>query len=58
MVRRLTEAVDRLVEKENPADEIARLKADLDSLGVQYHPRHGADKLRALLDEALQGQAA
>lgn len=51
-------ASDQSAASPGPADEVSRLKAELDRLGVGYHPRHGLEKLRSLLDEAQQSQAA
>lgn len=33
-------------------DELADLRAQLDALGIPYHHRAGADKLRSLLPKA------
>jgi hypothetical protein len=35
-----------------PEPDVADLRAQLDAKGVKYHPRHGAEKLKALLAEA------
>jgi hypothetical protein len=34
------------------ADEVEALRAQLDALGIPYHHRAGADKLRSLLPKA------
>lgn len=38
--------------EDEEADEITAVRAQLDELGVAYHPRLGLTKLTALLDEA------
>jgi len=34
-------------------EEVKKIKAELDELGVEYHPRSGKKKLNELLEEAL-----
>lgn len=55
---RMAEMMDLLAEKTAPGDEAARLKAELDQRGISYHHKAGVEKLKALLAEADQGQAA
>lgn len=38
--------------KDEAADEVATVRAQLDELGIAYHPRSGLAKLTAQLDEA------
>lgn len=53
------EAMMELLEKKTaPSSEEEQLKAELDAKGVKYHHKAGAEKLKALLAEADQGQAA
>lgn len=52
-------AMDLLSERvAEPKGSIDDLRAELDSMGVKYHHKAGADTLRALLAEAKQEKAA
>lgn len=58
---RLSAAMDLLeqhTKPQEPADEVSRLKAELDAKGIPYHPRHGVDTLRKLLAGAETSEAA